>query len=142
MKIRIQKIQPQEEEEIIVRTHDVDAEWVEYIKQIDRKENYMIGDKNERMYRIAIKDIFYFESVDGKTFIYTKDETYACKNKLYEVDTLPLFFRASKAMVVNTKKIKTIKPSLSGRFEIVLKNEEIIMVNRHYVSKLKEKLGI
>ncbi|MDO4466393.1 MAG: LytTR family DNA-binding domain-containing protein [Bacillota bacterium] len=142
MKLWIKKIEPQEEEEIIVKTHDVNADWVEYIKQIDRKDNYIMGYKNERLHRIALKDIFYFESVDGKTFLYTKDDTFFCKNKLYELDTLPLFFRASKAMVVNSKKIKTIKPSLSGRFEIVLKNEEKIMVNRHYVSILKEKLGI
>lgn len=142
MKLIIKKILPSEEEEIFIKTHDENADWVEYIKQMDRKENYVIGYKNDRMHRILLRDIYYFESVDGKTFVYTQGDVFHCKNKLYELDTLPLFFRASKAMVVNSKKIKTIKPSLSGRFEIVLKNEEKIMVNRHYVSILKEKLGI
>lgn len=142
MKIFIKKISTNEEEEIVVKTHDTNAPWVEYIKQVDRSQAYIIGYKNERMHQIELKDVLYFESVDGKTFLYTLKDVYSCKNKLYELDNLPLFFRASKAMVVNSKKIKTIKPSLSGRFEIVLKNEEKIMVNRHYVSILKEKLGL
>ncbi|MBQ0066337.1 MAG: LytTR family transcriptional regulator DNA-binding domain-containing protein [Firmicutes bacterium] len=142
MKIFIKKISTNEEEEILVKTHDTNAPWVEYIKQVDRSQAYIIGYKNERMHQIELKDVLYFESVDGKTFLYTLKDVYSCKNKLYELDNLPLFFRASKAMVVNSKKIKTIKPSLSGRFEIVLKNEEKIMVNRHYVAILKEKLGL
>ena len=39
----------------------------------------------------------------------------------------------------NIRKIKEIKPQLNGRFEAVLDNGERQVVNRHYVSGLKEK---
>lgn len=67
------------------------------------------------------------------------------KEKLYEFEKMscrsPLF-RCSKFMILNADKIDYVRPSLSGRFEAVLSNGEIVVVSRKYVQDLKRSLGI
>ena len=63
--------------------------------------------------------------------------------KLYEFEDLTRaskFFRASKSTIINTTKISHVKPSMSGRFEVYLKNGECVLVSRQYVPELKNKL--
>lgn len=52
------------------------------------------------------------------------------------------FFRASKSLVINADKIDSIKPSLSGRFEVILQNKERLIVSRQYVRILKRMIGL
>ena len=52
------------------------------------------------------------------------------------------FFRASKSLVINADKIDSIRPSLSGRFEVVLQNKEKLIVSRQYVRVLKHMIGL
>ena len=53
-----------------------------------------------------------------------------------------MFFRCSKSMVLNADKILCVRPSLSGRFEATLENEERVIISRQYVSTLKRLLGV
>lgn len=39
-------------------------------------------------------------------------------------------------------KIDSIKPSLSGRFEVMLTNKEKLIVSRQYVRVLKQMIGL
>ena len=77
--------------------------------------------------------------------IYTQKDVHSVKEKLYEFEKMscrsPLF-RCSKSMVLNADKIDYVRPSLSGRFEAVLSNGEIVIVSRKYVQDLKRSLGI
>ena len=50
------------------------------------------------------------------------------------------FDAASKSMILNADKIDYVRPSVSGRFEAVLSNGEIVIVSRKYVSELKRLL--
>lgn len=52
-----------------------------------------------------------------------------------------LTLSASKSLI-NADKIDSIKPSLSGRFEVVLKNKEKLIVSRQYVRVLKHMIGL
>ena len=87
-------------------------------------------------------EIFYIESVEEKTFVYSKAEVYTCEYKLYEIEEKIgkySFARISKSTIVNICKILEIKPQINGRFEALLDNGERQIVNRHYVNGLKEK---
>jgi len=44
------------------------------------------GKKDEETFLIPIKEIFYFESVDGKIFFCTENETYEAMAKLYKIE--------------------------------------------------------
>lgn len=88
--------------------------------------------------------IYYFESVDKKTYLYTKENCYETKYKLYELDDLlgKNFIRSAKAMIVNIRKIKSVKSEVNGRMAATLLNGEQIIIARNYVKDLKERLGI
>ena len=101
--------------------------------------------KDDKTYKIRLEDVYYIETVDERLFIYCENDVYENRMRLYEAEELcrdTLFFRASKSMLINIKKIDNMKPSLSGRFEITMKNGERLIVSRRYVSDLKKKMGL
>ena len=94
-------------------------------------------------YEIAVADVCYIESVDGKTFLYTSDGVFETASRLYELEELlktKHFLRISKAMLVNLMKIQSIQPAFNGRFTAVLRTGEKIIISRSYVKALKAAL--
>lgn len=145
MKISIEKINRDQEEEILIRCHEVDDKILSYVKNIEQQEEDLIGYEGDTIHRLKFADVYYFEAIDSKVFIYCKDKFYESKQKLYELEELcgvKKFFRASKSFIINISKIDYIKPSLSGRFNATLDNGETIVVSRQYVPILKSKLGL
>jgi DNA-binding LytR/AlgR family response regulator len=101
--------------------------------------------KDNKTYRIRLDEVFYIETVDERLFIYCEDAVYENRMRLYEAEQVcmdSLFFKASKSMLINIKKIENMKPSLSGRFEITMRNGERLLVSRKYVGELKKMMGL
>lgn len=144
MKITIETPQPGAEEEIIVRCHNISPELLSVLNTLKTSDNMLIANLGKDIHRVDPVDIFYIETVDKKTFIYCKHEVYESKQKLYELEELGLrnFYRVSKSVIVNLRKIKALSPSLSGRVEVILTNGERVIIARPYVSELKKNLGI
>lgn len=145
MKITVEEIGHNEEEEIIVRFHNISDETLRLLQNLKNSRNGIIGTKGESIRRIKLEDIYYFEVVDNKSFIYCKNDVYESKMKLYEFEQLSNgsdFFRAAKSMVLNANKIDSISPALSGRFQVKLLNNEEVVVSRQYVKELKKLMGI
>lgn len=145
MKILIENINHNEEEEIIIRCYEVDDEVLELMKKLKTKRSILIGYKDDSIYQLNPANVYYIESVDNKVFIYCRNKLYESKQKLYELEQIcdyRLFFRASKSTIINIAKISHIKPSLSGRFEATMENGEKVIVSRQYVPVLKSRLGI
>lgn len=93
---------------------------------------------------LATDLIYYTESIDKKTFVYTKDKCYGTRLRLYELEESlsANFFRCSKSLIVNIRKIRSVKSELNGRMVAVLLNGEQLVINRSYVKDLKRKLGV
>ena len=64
--------------------------------------------------------------------------------RLYEVESnLDFrFFRCSKSMICNLRKIKSVKAESNARMRAELLNGEVIVITRSYVKELKKKLGL
>lgn len=145
MKISIEKINKELEEEILIRCHKVDDHVYELVNKLETENFIVLGYQNDRVHRVKLRDIYYFEAVDGKVFIYCKDNVFCVKQKLYELEELckdKKCFRASKSTILNISKISSIHPSISGRFEAMLDNGERTVISRQYVPVLKEMLGL
>lgn len=145
MKVSIVEISRDEEEEILIRCHEVDEEIHEIVDKLKADSPIMLGYHNDHVHRIKLSEIYYFEAVDGKVFIYCKDQVFEVKQRLYELEELSTqsnFFRASKSTILNIAKISYIHPSLSGRFKAVLDNGESTVISRQYVPVLKNRLGL
>ena len=144
MKIIIEKPHDGEEEQIIVKCHNISPELFNALNAMKAQGNLLIATVGNEIHRVNPVDILYIETVDNKTFLYCYGNVYESKQKLYELEALNLndFLRISKSSIVNLSKIKAIAPALSGRFEAVLLNNERIIISRQYVGALKKNLGI
>ena len=144
MKIIIEEPPVGAEERIIVQCHNISPELLNMLNSLKTPSNMLIGYIDNDIHRVSPSDIFYFEAVDKKTFIYCERDVYESKLKLYELEEMAMkdFFRISKSVIVNLSKVKSIIPSFSGRVEAVLTNKEKVIISRQYVSELKEALGI
>ncbi|WP_338449497.1 LytTR family DNA-binding domain-containing protein [Niallia oryzisoli] len=145
MKISIEEINKELAEEIIIRCHEVDDEISEIVSKLKTEDLLLLGYQNDKVHRIKLSDIYYFEAVDGKVFIYCNDNVFEVKQKLYELEELckeKNCFRASKSTILNIAKISSVYPTISGRFEAVLDNGERAVISRQYVPVLKNMLGL
>ncbi|MEY9978527.1 LytTR family DNA-binding domain-containing protein [Lysinibacillus sp. RC79] len=145
MKISIEEISQKLEEEILIRCHEVDDEIYEIINKLKTENLILLGHQNDCIHRIKLSDIYYFEAVEGKVFMYCRDNVFEVKQKLYELEELckgKNCLRASKSTILNITKISSVYPTISGRFEAVLDNGERTVISRQYVPVLKNMLGL
>ena len=102
----------------------------------------VIGKKNERQFRIPILDIYYFESQDEQTILFTKDDSYAVSEKLYEIESwCDPFIRVNKSTILNFHFIKSFRPLLNSKLEAMLDNGDLVEISRLYLKAIKLKLG-
>ena len=145
MKLSVEQISREGEEEVIVRCYDAGEKWVEAVRAAAAGELAISAFLDEKVYRLKLSDVYYFEVVEGRSFLYCQRSVFECRQKLYEFEALcggSMLFRCSKSMILNADKIQYIRPSVSGRFEATLINNEKVMISRQYVGALKRLLGV
>lgn len=144
MKIIIEQI-GSEEEQILVRCRSLDDPIVALAKELERRREKLTVREGERILQVNPSDVYYFEAVDNKVFLYTRDKVYETKWKLYELEEQfghANFIRVSKSVILNLSKVESFHPEFNGRFEALMKNKERVLISRQYVPELKKKLGI
>ena len=94
-------------------------------------------------YYVPIKDILFFEAYDGRIYAHTRDNTFVCEYKLFELeDILPSSFaRISKSAVANIMLISHLKRELVGNGEIGFKgSDKRAYFSRSYYKILRDKI--
>lgn len=145
LKLIIEQSLENKEVEITIKCGLIDPKLERLIEQIRLYSFSLTGRKNGHTYIVKIEDIYYFESVDEKTFIYSNEDVFECDLKLYELEKQLLdtsFTRISKSCILNTLKLKSVKAMLNGKLEASLLNNEKVIINRHYVKSVKDKLDL
>ena len=143
MNVRIEQIEKEREEMVLIRCHAVTDEVREIESFVKSRAGSLTGTSDTKQYEIAVTDVCYVESVDGKTFLYTHDMVYETAYRIYELEELlkpKHFLRISKPMLVNLMKIRSIQPAFNGRFTAVLHSGEKVIISRNYVKALKTAL--
>lgn len=144
MKIIIETPQPQEEDSITLRLHQIDPSTLQFISDMRMKQETLIGMQNNELCRLYLYDIYYIESIDNKTFAYCETQVYEIKQKLYQIEetyTYSNFLRISKSCIINISHLSSIAPSLSGRFAAMMDNGEKVSISRQYLPMLKKKIS-
>ena len=144
MKILIEEPADGEEEQIIIKCREMTDELLHVLDMLKAHDALIAYDGSD-IHRVPPKDVFYVEVVENKTFLYCEEKVLESKQKLYELESSLAgldFLRVSKSVLLNLRKIKSLSPALSGRFEAVLANGEKVIISRQYVSDLKKKLGL
>ena len=143
MDVEIEQVGRERKEQVLIRCHAVTEEVREIAAFVKSRQGSLTGTKDSRQYEIAVSDIYYFESVDGKTFLYTKDQVYETSYRIYELESMlrpKNFLRVSKSMLLSLMKIRSIQSALNGRFAAVLLSGEEVIISRNYVKGLKAAL--
>lgn len=143
MDVRIERVEKESEELILIRCRAVTDEVREIEAFVKSRQGSLTGVSEGGRYEIAVTELCYVESVDGKTFLYTKDRVYETAYRIYELEErlkAKHFLRVSKSMLVNLMKIRSIQPALNGRFTAVLRSGEKVIISRSYVKALKAAL--
>ena len=144
MKVNLEQVKSKEEEEAIIKAVSVTDEITGAIELLEGGSKGIAVIKDDQVHIIKASAVYYIESVDKKTFVYTKDVCYDCKYRLYELETMlgGYFMRCSKSMIINLKKVRNVKSQLSGRIDATLINDETVVISRGYVKEVKRRLGI
>lgn len=143
MDVEIEKIGKEEKELVLIRCHAIKEEVREIEAFVKSRQGRLSGVRDDRQYEISLSELYYIESVDGKTFLYTKEQVYETPYRIYELEDLlktKSFLRISKSMLLNLMKIHSIQPAFNGRFTAVLQSGEKVIISRSYVKNLKAAL--
>ena len=145
MKLHIQQSPEYQEVEITIQCGMMDERLAALVEQIQLYAFSIEAKQEGRSYMLGLEKIYYFESVEEKTFIYCKSEVYECSKRLYELESQlksTSFIRTSKSVLLNTAQVLNVRSLLGGRLEAQLENGELALINRHYVPAFKAKFGI
>ncbi len=143
MEIKLLKISKDQPELMEIRCHEITEEVKEIVAFVKTRQGRLTGMLEDRQFEVPLPDVCYIEAVDNKVFLYTAEQVYETKQKLYELEELlkdKFFLRVSKALLLNLMKVRSIKPALNGRFTAVLQSGEEIIISRKYVPALKAAL--
>lgn len=142
MKLIIEQELSREEPEIVIRCGLMDRRLKRLVEQIKLYSFSVPGKKDGVSRQVLLEAVFYFESVDSKTFLYLEHEVLGCDLKLYELEERlqgTTFVRISKNCILNAAAVAGVRAQVNGRLEAVLHNREKLVVSKHYVRDFREK---
>ncbi len=132
------------EDEIILRCKTVTPELKKLVEFLENKNQRIecTDEQNQKVY-VNPMDVYYIESIDGITFIYTIDKVYKTRTTLQEFEenyAITDYFRGAKNLIINIQHVECLKSQFNGRIIVTMNNSELLVVSRHYARLLKEKL--
>lgn len=145
MKITINIDEKISETQIDISCRELTPEIENIIATLRIMNQQMLVVKDGENYLQDVNKIIYIEAVERKTFVYTEENVYESKLKLYEMEERLChsgFFRVSKSCLVHLKFIKSIKNDIERRLRLTMKNGEQIIVSRQYADEMKKRLGV
>lgn len=144
MKIRIEEDAAAQEMEITIRCRRTDDSVIRLLEMLRAGDKKLTGHLGNQTYILDAGAVLYIDTVEKRTFLYTKDAVYETPLKLYELEERlesADFFRASKSSIINFNQIQSLKPEFGGTMQVTMSNGEKLMVSRQYARIIKEKLG-
>ncbi len=144
MQVSFEKVENIEDEKALIQAVRMTDDIRNAMDLLEGGSGSIPVSRDGKVYVCKVSTIYYIESVDKRTFVYTREGCFETKFRLYELEDLQggLFMRCSKAMILNLKKVKNVKSEMSGRMIATLLNDEVVVISRGYVKEIKGRLGI
>lgn len=131
--------------QIIIKCRRIDHEIIRLKSHIELFNSKLSAKKDNKLYFINSSDVFYFESVDNRTFLYTADDVMEINQRLYELEDILSdkdFVRISKSQIININMIRSLKPELNRTILATMCNNEQLRISRKYVKTIRNILSI
>lgn len=145
MKIEIDINEKYEDTAVVIQTPKLTKDIENVISLIRTVDSQITVLDNDETIVLDTATILYIEALERNTFVYTKSATYQSDMKLYELEEVLSnqdFIRVSKQMIINLRKVKSLKADVNRKIRVTLQNDEQIMVSRMYADELRKRLGV
>lgn len=143
MKITLQQDPSFPETDILIRCPQVDEEILRLVATLRVYQKKLVGILDGERHLLDARDILYVDKADKKTFLYAKDAVYESALPLYEVENALReldFLRAGRSLILNFRRVRSLRPELGGRLLVTMDNGERVYVSRRYAGEMNAKL--
>lgn len=145
MKIDIQVNEKVEETCISISCRRLTPELEKLLAMIRLLDRKFAAVKDGETFLLDVSEIIYVETIDRKTFVYTKEGVYESELRLYEVERQLEecgFFRVSKSCLIQLRSVRSLKSDINRRIRVTLDNGEVVIASRQYADGIRRELGI
>ena len=144
MRVRFEQVDNKEQEQALIRATEKSADILNAIDLLENGSGGLTVTRGGNTYLCKLTQIYYIESVDKRTWIYTRDGCFESRERLYELEEkLGMYYvRVSKSMIINLRKIRHVSAQTGARMIAELLNGEKVVISRSYAGEIKRRLGI
>ncbi len=144
MRVRFEQVDNKEQEQALIRATEKNADILNAIDLLENGSGGLTVTRDGNTYLCKLTQIYYIESVDKRTWIYTRDGCFESRERLYELEEkLGMYYvRVSKSMIINLRKIRHVSAQTGARMIAELLNGEKVVISRSYAGEIKRRLGI
>lgn len=131
--------------EVTIRCPEGSQEALRLLTLLRGDGHKLAGIREGETFLLEAGDILYIDTVDRRTFLYTKEAVYESPLRLYELlERLECrdFLRAGKSSILNLRQVQSLRPEFGGRLRCTMANGEVLLVSRQYVPAVKNRLGL
>ena len=131
--------------ELIKKGIDIDDDAELILSESNACVSHLIARRGDEIYRLDAADISRIESFAYDIIAYSGGEEYRLSDtlrRLAEILDPREFIRVSNSVIVSVSHIKSIRPALSQKFRLTMKDGAVVDVTRTYYYIFKEFLGI
>lgn len=145
VKLTVEERPELEEVEVSIRCPAIDRRVRAIMAAANAADCRLFGTDDAGTFIVEPADVLYAETVDGRTFLYSRERVLESPLRLYELEEALAgteFVRASKSFIVNFDHVRALRPYLNARLELVLSNGESVIASRQYAPAIKQKIGL
>lgn len=131
--------------QVVIKCSKIDDEIMRLKYHIEMFDKKIRAKKDNEWCFVNSIDVLYFESVDNRTFLYTKDTVMEVRQRLYELEIVLSdkdFIRISKSQIININKIQSLRPEINRTILVTMCNGEQLYISRKYVPAIRSLLSI
>jgi DNA-binding LytR/AlgR family response regulator len=144
LKIHINEDSSIQDTEITINCNRITPDIEKVISMLRIMDLKLTGRKQGQTYILDAAKVLYIDTVDKKTFFYTRTDIYETDLKLYELEEQLAamdFIRVNKSCILNFNQVTSIKSDIDGKLLVTMDNHEKLIVSRQYAPFIKKKLG-
>lgn len=144
MRVRFEQVETKEQEQALIRATEKNADIMNAIDLLENGSGGITVTRDGNTYLCKLTQVYYIESVDKRTWVYTRDGCFESRDRLYELEEkLGMYcVRVSKSMIINLRKVRNVSAQTGARMIAELLNGEKVIISRNYAGEIKRRLGI
>ena len=144
MRVRFEQVETKEQEQALIRATEKNADIMNAIDLLENGSGGITVTRDGNTYLCKLTQVYYIESVDKRTWVYTRDGCFESRDRLYELEEkLGMYcVRVSKSMIINLRKVRNVSAQTGARMIAELLNGEKVIISWNYAGEIKRRLGI